>query len=223
MINNRIISLVYRTVLVTCSFIGVFLSSRILEGTFNTNLFVYYTHLSNILCLIVMSIVLVYNFKKVLNNETIGYNENIVKIKGATTMAILVTGVVYHLLLGDPSEVGFFNLDNLLVHYVVPLLFVLDWLLFDKKKSFSLIDPLTWLIIPFVYLTYALIRGAIVGPEHELQYCYFFINVTEIGYDGVAVWCLILIAAFLAVAYLMWLVDKIVKVDNKIKIDLTKE
>lgn len=107
MINNRVVSLLYRSILVTLSFIGVFLSSDILKGTFNVDLFVFYTHLSNILCLVVIIIVLVYNFKKVYNNETIGHNEVIVKLKGAATLAILITGVVYHLLLGNPSEAGF--------------------------------------------------------------------------------------------------------------------
>ncbi len=217
MFNNRKASLVFRTVLVTISFIGIFINSRILDGTFNTELFVYYTHLSNILCLVVMSIVLVDNFKKV---ETPGYNEVIVKVKGATTMAILVTGVVYHLLLGDPSEPDFFTLENIIVHYIVPFMFVLDWILFDKKKSFSLIDPLTWTAIPITYLVYALIRGAIVGPNADLQYAYFFIDVNEYGYGGVFLWAIGLTVAFLLVGYLMWFIDKIVKEDNKIKISI---
>lgn len=223
MINNRVASLVYRTILVTFSFVGIFMCSKILEGTFNTELFVYYTYLSNILCFIVMLLVLIYNVKKVSQGELEGYNEYIIKIKGATTMAILVTGVVYHILLGDPTDPSFFNIDNLIVHYIVPFMFVLDWILFDKKKIFNLIDPLIWTVIPLTYLVYALIRGAIVGPTHKLQYCYFFIDVNELGYGGVAIWCLILLVAFLAVGYLMWLVDKVVKKDDKIKLDFTKD
>lgn len=222
MINNRIASLVYRSVLVTFSFIGIFLSSRILEGTFNTHLFVYYTHLSNILCFIVMLLVLIHNIKKVCSNELEGHNENIKRLKGAATIAILITGVVYHFLLGDPSSGDFFTLDNLIVHYIVPLMFVLDWILFDKKKSYSVIDPLTWLAIPGGYLIYALIRGAIVGESNDLQYAYFFIDVSEIGYGGVMVWAVILTIAFLVVGYLMFLYDRLIKVDGKYKIDLSK-
>lgn len=222
MINNRIASLVYRSIFITFSFIGIFLSSRILEGTFNTHLFVYYTHLSNIMCFIVMTIVLVYNIKKVLNNEVNGYNENIKRIKGAATIAILITGVVYHFLLGDPSSGDFFTLDNLIVHYVVPIMFVLDWILFDKKKGYTIIDPLTWLAIPGIYFIYALVRGAIVGVGNDLQYAYFFIDVNELGYGGVMIWAVILAVAFLIVGYLMFLYDRIIKVDGRYKLDLSK-
>lgn len=220
--NNRIASLVYRSIFITFSFIGLFLSSKILEGTFNTHLFVYYTYLSNILCFIVMLLVLIYNIKKVCSGEVIGYNEHIKRIKGASTIAILITGVVYHLLLGDPSADDFFTLQNLIVHYIVPLMFVLDWIIFDRKKSYSVIDPLTWLAIPAVYFIYALIRGAIVGPNDELQYAYFFIDVNEYGYGGVMIWALVLTAAFTIVGYLMFLYDRIIKVDGKYKLDLSK-
>lgn len=223
MINNRISSLVYRSIFITFSFIGIFLSSRILEGVFNTHLFVYYTHLSNILCFVVMLIVLIKNFKHVNNNETTGHNEAIKRVKGAATIAILITGVVYHFLLGDPSEADFFTLDNIIVHYIVPFMFVLDWILFDKKKSYSVIDPVSWLAVPGVYFVYALIRGAIVGTSNSLQYAYFFIDVNIYGYGGVMIWAIALAAAFLIVGYLMWLIDKIVKVDGKIKLDFSKE
>lgn len=219
MINNRIASLVYRSIFVTFSFIGIFLSSQILEGTFNTHLFVYYTHLSNILCFVVMIIVLIHNYKKVINEPT-GHNEAICKIKGAATMAIMVTGVVYHFLLKDTSDPTFFTLDNIIVHYIVPIMFVLDWLIFDKKKSLTILDPLTWIIIPLVYLTYALIRGAIVGPNNELQYAYFFIDVNQYGYGGVLLWAIGLTILFVAFGYFMWFIDKIIIKEKKIKIEL---
>ncbi len=220
MCNNRRLSLIYRSILVTFCFVGLFLNSHISEGSFNTELFVYYTYLSNILCLVVMSVVLVANYK--CSHED-GYNEKFCKVKAATTMAIFVTGVVYHFLLGDYKSEGYFHLDNMIVHYIVPIMFVLDWIIFDKKKSLSVIDPLTWTIIPLVYLIYALIRGAIVGPEHTLQYCYFFIDVNIYGYGGVFLWSIGLTVAFVAVGYLMWLVDKIVKVDGKFKLDFKKD
>ncbi len=215
--DNRITSVLYKTVLVTFSFIGILLVSGILDATLRSEVVIYYTNLSNILCLVVMSIVLIDNIKKVQSGDIKGYNDKLVKVKGATTLAILVTGVVYHFLLGDPKAEGFFALDNIIVHYIVPAMFVLDWLIFDKRHNITLKDPLTWLIIPYAYMIYALIRGAIVGIDGYIQYAYFFIDVNEYGYSGVALWALGLTVAFLLVAYLMWAVDKFIKVDGKIK------
>lgn len=223
MINNRILTLVYRSILFTFCFVGIFLNSGISEGFFNTELFVYYTYITNILCLVVTGIVLYDNYKKVINNEHRGHNEIIRKIKGAATIGILITGVVYHFLLGDTSVEGYFHLDNIIVHYIVPLMFVLDWILFDKRKNINVIDPLTWLLLPATYLIYALIRGAIVGADAKLQYAYWFIDVNDLGYSGVLIWALILTLAFSIVGYLMWLFDKVVKIDGKIKLDFSKE
>lgn len=112
-------------------------------------------------------------------------------LKGAVTLYVTITGLVYHLVLANPAS-GFANgpvhrelpdaIGNQLLHTVVPLLAVLDWLLFDPRGRFRWRYALYWLAYPLGYLAFALVRGLIVD-----RYPYPFIDVRDLGYDGVAV------------------------------------
>ncbi|AGZ45690.1 Pr6Pr family membrane protein [Actinoplanes friuliensis] len=111
--------------------------------------------------------------------------------KGAVTLYVAITGLVYHLVLDNPAS-GFAAgpveralpeaIGNQLLHTVVPLLAVLDWILFDERGRFRWRYALYWLAFPLGYLAFALIRGLIVH-----RYPYPFIDVRELGYDGVAI------------------------------------
>jgi hypothetical protein len=112
-------------------------------------------------------------------------------LKGAVTLYVAITGLVYHLVLTNPASgfaVGPVQRDlpeaigNQLLHTVVPLLAVLDWLLFDGRGRFRWRHALLWLAFPLAYLAFALLRGLIVD-----KYPYPFINVTELGYAGVSI------------------------------------
>ena len=112
-------------------------------------------------------------------------------LKGAVTLYVAITGLVYHLVLANPAS-GFAMgpvhralpeaVGNQLLHTVVPLMAVLDWLLFDPRGRFRRRHALYWLAFPLGYLAFALIRGLVVG-----RYPYPFIDVTELGYGGVSV------------------------------------
>ena len=123
-------------------------------------------------------------------------------LKGAVTLYVAITGLVYHLVLTNPAS-GFSvgpiertpteAVGNQLLHTVVPLLAVLDWLIFDQRRRFRWRYAAYWLVFPLGYLGFALLRGLITHT-----YPYPFIDVRELGYDGVA-----LSAAFFAAAF--WL------------------
>ena len=112
-------------------------------------------------------------------------------LKGAVTLYVAITGLVYHLVLTNPAS-GFAlgpvhrtpaeAIGNQLLHTVVPLLAVLDWLVFDPRGRFRWRYAAYWLAFPLAYLAFALVRGLIVD-----KYPYPFIDVRELGYDGVSV------------------------------------
>ncbi|MDO3685054.1 Pr6Pr family membrane protein [Micromonospora sp. C28ISP2-4] len=112
-------------------------------------------------------------------------------LKGAVTLYIAITGTVYHLVLANPaSPFAMAQPDrqpgewwgNQLLHTVVPLLAVADWVLFDRRGRLRPRYAAWWLAFPVGYLGFALVRGLIVD-----SYPYPFIDVGELGYAGVAV------------------------------------
>ena len=86
-------------------------------------------------------------------------------IKGGLTMAAVASGLVAYFVLGQ-SPLALLRtgaVASLLLHYAVPLLTVLDWLLFDRKGSFRPTDPLVWAVFPNVYFLYATVRGFLLA------------------------------------------------------------
>jgi hypothetical protein len=60
------------------------------------------------------------------------------------------------------------------LHYVIPIIYILFYLLFVKKGTLAYRHIYKWLIFPFVYLVYVLIRGLITN-----EYPYPFLNFSK--------------------------------------------
>ena len=106
------------------------------------------------------------------------------------------------------------------MHFVNPILFWVDWILFAEHKNTKWYFPLYELIFPLTYVVYILIRGAIIADTAapwQKVYPYFFLNVTELGYAGVFLWVLGLVAIFLIFGYLIYLFDNFAEVKTKLK------
>lgn len=225
MINNRIAHIVYRSIFIAISFIGILHSFGLLYNNPSLGCLIYYTSLSNFLCFGVMLAVLISTIKHVLNGEMNGHNTCVCKLKFHSTIIILVTFVVYNFILADSMfESGWNELGNLTKHIVCPLLFVFDFLLFDKHHSLKWYDPLLCPVLPIIYVIFILIRGAVLPNNYKgTIYPYFFLNVNELGYSGVLIWVLILILAFIAIAFLFYFYDKIEYKDKKITFSFKKD
>lgn len=97
----------------------------------------------------------------------------------AITVYILVVGLIYQLILRQVWEpTGMQKFVDELLHSVTPVITLIYWFLFEKKKLVNWSQIPNWLIYPTIYLIYVLIRGHISG-----FYPYPFIDVTEIGYQ----------------------------------------
>jgi hypothetical protein len=105
---------------------------------------------------------------------------------------IIVVGVVYYVMLRnlyDPQ--GWRLVCVVILHYVIPPLFVLDWLLFVPKRTLSWRILFGALAFPVVYVAWTLLHGAFTG-----FYPYPFINVARFGYAQVLMNITAMIAAF---------------------------
>ena len=220
--NNLIIQLIYRIILCCVGGLGVLTTFSFFyvgEGAseFNWLFLKYYTNISNYFVFVVSVIVLNDNVKRVLSGEVEGHNRKLRTFKFMTTVMILVTFLVYLILLGDPFSLDFWqSLGNLSKHVAVPLLFILDYILFEEKKTVSVFAPLYSLIIPLVYVAYVLVLGAVIP---DFVYPYFFLNVAKLGYGGVTIWVAALVLVFTVLGYLLWLWNRLVQKDGKLALD----
>jgi hypothetical protein len=122
----------------------------------------------------------------------------------AALLAILLVGIVYHLLLaGRAVHVGVAWWADLVMHSVTPSLVPLYWLGFAPKGGLRASDPLRWAVLPLGYFAYALARGAIDG-----RYPYFFMDVARIGWLAVLGWAALIACCFLVGGALLVVLDR---------------
>jgi hypothetical protein len=113
-------------------------------------------------------------------------------IRGAVTLYMVVTGIVYAALLAN-AEVGLTAAwVNSAMHQVIPAVLLLDWLCFppwpSRAEGCRGWPALAWLAFPLLYLAYSLSRGAAVD-----WYPYPFLDPRHPGgYGRVALYCVVL-------------------------------
>jgi hypothetical protein len=99
-------------------------------------------------------------------------------VQAAIASYITIVGLIYVTVLRHLwAPQGLQWLADTLLHYAMPALYVLFWLVFARKETLSFRDILWWLIFPLTYITFVLIRGAPSG-----FYPYPFIDVSKLGY-----------------------------------------
>lgn len=127
---------------------------------------------------------------------------------GGVTIAILLVGVVYALLLRGLLELsGGARLADILLHSVTPVLVPLYWLLLAPKGGLTWRAPFLWACLPLAYFGYALVRGDLEG-----RYPYPFMNVAQIGWGATLTNAFAMAIGFLAVGFvLVWLDDRLAR------------
>jgi len=99
-------------------------------------------------------------------------------IIGGLTVAILLVGAVYALLLAGLHQLrGPAFVADILLHKASPVLMALWWLLFAPRAKLKWTAPFWWGIYPLAYFAYALARASLDG-----RYPYPFIDVGKIGW-----------------------------------------
>ncbi|KAA5831790.1 Pr6Pr family membrane protein [Saccharopolyspora hirsuta] len=198
---GRPLAALFRIAVLITAVIGVYLTSK--DG-FASSL-VYFTIQSNALVAVV--------FAWASWATVRGSGQPPAWLKGGSTLYIAITGLVYNLVLADapfqmtPASSGTADLSNQLVHVIVPIAAVADWLLFDEHRRFRWAAAAAWLAYPVGYLVFALVRGALLdGPN---RYPYPFIDLDVLGYDGLALNLLIYGGAFWLLGLVLVAADRI--------------
>jgi len=123
-------------------------------------------------------------------------------------ICIAVTGVVFHLTLAQQELTGWDALADFLLHTLSPILAVLGWILFGPRGRLSARIVLLSVVGPVVWLTYALIRGALVQDRSGNDYyAYPFMNVQVHGYPVALFRSALVATLFLGLAFSGYALD----------------
>jgi hypothetical protein len=118
--------------------------------------------------------------------------------RGAVTLYMTITGIVHAVLLSD-IPVGLASpWINDVLHKVLPLVILADWVFFPPWPRVSYRAALGWLAFPLAYFAYSLIRG----PFADF-YPYPFLDPRPDGYDHVIVSAIGLAVGMVALALIV--------------------
>jgi hypothetical protein len=131
----------------------------------------YFTVLTNLLICMTLT------FSLTVPSSTLGKWSARPGVVTGLAASITFVALSYHFLLRDTwNPQGAQLLADVLLHYVIPALYVLHWWLNCVKNGLRWTHPLLWSAYPALYLVYALVRGLIIGT-----YPYPFIDAGSLG------------------------------------------
>ena len=225
MIKNRTVQLIYQTVYVTLGMVGMIASLGIFDNitTIRWDFYVHFTNISNFLCIGVMLAALIQTARK----KTDSFVSAAPLLKFIGMLGILLTFLVFNIMLagaaGRDPQVNW-RVGSLVFHVVLPIMYIADWFLFYERKKVKWYYPVASIAFPLVYAIFLLIQAIILKFDSSilipttttpLIYPYFFVNLDTQGVGGVLMWIGILSAAFIAVGYLFFGLDKLGKKHKK--------
>ncbi len=204
--------LLIETVYVTLSLIAILYSLGYAKGAFYADFYIWYTNLSNYACMILMGITLIQSVKDPVPIP----HKTTAQLRFLCAIGILVTFAVYHLLLtgGQTPKDYFLSLENLLMHLILPLLFLFHWFFCAPHGCLRWYHPLLSTLFPLTYVGFVMIRAACL-PNAEVLYPYFFLDVKTLGIGGLFLWVIGLLAVFVAIGYLFYLADRALAKKNE--------
>ena len=225
MIKNRTAQLVYQTVYCTLGIVGCIACLGIFDDikTFRWDFYVYFTNLSNFLCLGVMIAALVQTIRK----KEDSYVATTPLLKFIGMLGILLTFLVFNIMLagaeGRDPQLNW-RIGSICFHVVLPLMYIADWFLFYERKKCTWRYPIASVSFPLAYAVFLLIHAVILGFDSSiltptgtgiLIYPYFFVNLETQGVSGVLMWIAILSVAFVAMGFLFYALDRVGKKNKK--------
>jgi hypothetical protein len=207
-INNRKLATIFRLLLVGICLYGL-IAIFSAGGVMNQDMWVYYTNDSNIVVLGFFAWLLIYTWRHRGGELPAWYPS----AKGAVVLCIVLTFLVYHFVLSptlfsmEGGRAFAFSPTNVILHYVVPLMTLADWLLFDKKGGFQKLAPIVWLSIPLAYFIFSLVRAQFATFRTGSHYPYFFIDVDVYGVGQVAINVLVIAVGLIILGYGLYFID----------------
>jgi hypothetical protein len=158
----------------------------------------YYTMQTNLMVTIWFTLAIIWHDKPESLEKITG------PLKGAFTLYITTTFVFFAILLQifyHPT--GWAAFSNLILHYITPIAFIIDWVLTESKVQYKWNYLPYWIIYPICYLVFALIHGTFTG-----DYIYPFLDVNRRGIGGYLISICFLIGVGIALACLYIAVNR---------------
>ena len=213
-IRSKSFSIVWKVILLAAGAWGLLDGAGILEGAYRPGFPHMFTNLSNLFAWGYFACAVVWLIVRRDDPEAVTFAP---QVKYTCTISLLVTMIIGHFMLSDALfQDGQLVMHLVVLHYVVPIMTILDWLLFDKKGEMPVWGPIAWLSFVLLYLAFVMIAVGVFGvymgggtTADISSYPYTFLDPAISGVGGVVAFCVGMIAAFAALGYAIFGIDRL--------------
>ena len=150
--------------------------------------FLYFTNLGNLYCLGLMTNELV----RLIRRRPISIP--LMQWEFGGLISILVIGIVFNLLLGDPTSKAYWtNWPSVCLHLLTPILYTLYFFATRPVRKVTAGGIQCSILLPYLYIALIYVRHFITGDN---WFPYFFLDINRIGWQGALGWIIALTAVF---------------------------
>lgn len=211
---NKIIRIAILLTLIIVGTLGIIFTAQSSSFMGGAVVFFFFTVQSNIFIILMAFLFMGHEIISIFTKKYF-INQIMLHIKYVATVAITVTFLVFFTMLAPLMGVDYLvSFNNLSLHAIVPILAIVDFIIYDaeinltyKKSLIATIAPISYVIFVYVGSIFKLQYGK------DLYYPYFFLDINngfffEKGF-GVIPWIIILLIAICGLGYLYCFVIKL--------------
>jgi hypothetical protein len=140
-----------------------------------------------------------------------------VLFKGMAMTAVLLTFVIFNAVLRftiDQEMTAAGQLADNLLHVVVPLLVLAEFLFFEHHPSVRPWHPVAWAAFPWYYVAFTAVfisaGGVYTSPAGTERFPYFFLDYLTYGWATVVLWVLLITVCFVGAGFALMGVDRLI-------------
>ena len=200
--------------LVMVGTLGIIFTAQSSAFMGGASVFFFFTVQSNIFIILMALLFLINEVVNLITKKSF-INEIFRKVKYVATVAITVTFLVFFTMLAPLMGVDYLlSFNNFSLHAIVPILAIIDFILFDTDIHLTYKNSLIATIAPISYVIFVYV-GAIFKLQYgeNLYYPYFFLDFEKNGFFfekgfGIIPWVIILLAGICGLGLLYCLIIK---------------
>ena len=216
--NNRKASIIWKLILLAACTWGLLDGAGITKGAYTPNFPHMYTNVSNLFAWLYFAcavVRLLWGSRR--EGKTQPGRPFAPVFKYTATVSLLATMLIGHFMVFNAMvQDGHIVWHLVVLHYVVPMMTLLDWILFDEKGKMPLWGPFAWISLGAGSLLFTLIAvgafGVYMGGGTTADitpYPYTFLDPSIVGVKGVAIFSSAMVAGFIVLGYVMLAVDRL--------------
>lgn len=203
-----------KAALIIVGILGIIFTAQSSAFMGGASVFFFFTVQSNIF-IIAMALVFLINEILLLRSKKSFINQTLLYIKYVATVAITITFIVFFTMLAPLMGIDYLvSFNNLSLHAIVPILAIVDFILFDTDINLTYPKSLISTIAPVSYVVFVYV-GSIFKLQYgeNLYYPYFFLDFEKNGFFfekgfGVILWIIILLVGICGLGFLYCLIIK---------------